>query len=76
MKITVNILDEAIVLALQEIGSKLVANAESGDLGSFGAKTCYEITRDGKPITPDEIKKERGKEHLPAEYKLIFRIEV
>ena len=77
MEIRIDITEEALLTALNTVGEVLVSNAKESLFGTGinATKAGYTILRDGTEITPTEIKKQRGKKHTQAEYKLIITIE-
>jgi len=77
MEIRIDITEEALLTALNTVGEVLVSNAKESLFGTGinATKAGYAILRDGTEITSTEIKKQRGKEHTQAEYKLIITIE-
>ena len=77
MTLKVDITDEAVVTALNAIGEVVVKKTK--ELFEACPKTDsdsveYVILRNGKEVTDEELKKERGEQHTPAKYELKITI--
>lgn len=78
MELKVDITDEVVMAALQAVGEIVVKKAKESMLGTNlrTEKAGYTILRNGEEVTEEDLKKERGEQHIPAKYELKITIEV
>lgn len=75
MKVTVDLTEEVVYSAIDEVGKELLSFLQYNDkTGNLRSSPSYFITRNGRTVTEEDIKKMRGQKHERADYQLIVSI--